>query len=154
MVAYASSKMPWLYDSGVENTDVTGGLTAYAYVPSTSSSSTQKPEVTTNTDSLKLRVPSASGGLGGSYFTTNKVNLTGAKTMKIDVSDLGLNTGYVRMGATATKANKFVVEKAISIQETGTISLDVSELTGEYYLFITLYGSGVQYIEFTKWWLE
>ena len=143
-----------LYRSGKDYTDVTGGLTAYAYVPSTSGSNLKAPTVTKNSDSLKLYVANASGGLGGSYFTTDKVNLTSAKTMKIDVSDLVLNSNYVRMGASATKANKFTVAAGKTISDTGIISLDVSSLSGDYYLFITLYGSGVKSITFTKWWLE
>jgi hypothetical protein len=58
------------------------------------------------------------------------------------------------MGASATKADGFVVAAGKAISDTGTISLDVSSLSGDYYLFITLYGSGVKSITFTKWWLE
>ena len=154
MALYNARKKVLLYDSGVENTDVTGGLTAYAYVPSTSGSSVKAPTVTKNTDSLKLYVANASGGLGGSYFTTEKVNLTRARTMKIEVSALTSSNNYVRMGASTTKANKFTVAAGKTISETGTISLDVSSLSGDHYLFITLYGSGVKSITFTKWWLE
>jgi hypothetical protein len=154
MALYNARKKVLLYNAGVENADITGGLTAYAYVPSTSGSNLKAPTVTKNTSSLKLYVANASGGLGGSYFTTEKVNLTRARTMKIEVSDLVSSNNYVRMGASATKANKFTVAAGKTISETGTISLDVSSLSGDYYLFITLYGSGVKSITFTKWWLE
>lgn len=140
-----------LYNAGTDNTAVTGGLTAYAYVPSTSSTSTQKPTVTKNSDSITLK---SAAGYGGSYFTANAIDITRFRALKINISSIAVNGGYINVGVTPTKANKFERTAHANVTETGTISVDISSLSGDYYMFINLRGSNVQTMTITKWWLE
>lgn len=143
-----------LYHAGTDNTAVTGGLTAYAYVPSTSSLSTAKPTVTNNSDSITLKSAAATNGVGGSYFTANAIDITLFRALKINISSIAVNGGYINVGVTPTKANKFERTAHANVTETGTISVDVSSLSGDYYIFINLRGANAQTMTFTKWWLE
>ena len=144
----------YLVKSGVENTSVTGGLTAYAYVPSTSNSSPAIPTVSKGTSGITLTLDS-SGANGGTYFAEKPISLTQHKTLNIKVTELELETGgYVRVGATSSKANKYVVAAVKTISGTGTVSVDISDLGGKYYLFVSLYGSYDKKITFTDWWLS
>lgn len=144
----------YIYDYGTTNTALIGGLTAYAYRPSTSSSTATKPTVTTSESFIKLAL--AAGGLGGSYFTNNAVDLTNYTTMYMEIksiSDYG-DSNYIRFGASATKANNYVVAKAKTMTNVGLWEVDISELTGNHYLFVNLYGNEAKNVSFSKWWLE
>ena len=140
-----------LYSNGTDNTDITGGLTTYAYVPDTSTNSTQKLTVTKNSDSITLK---SAAGYGGSYFTENTIKLTHARALKMEVSDANPNGGYINVGVSVVKENKFVRTVHALVEEAGTISVDVSELSGSYYMFINMRGSKAQTMTFTKWWVE
>lgn len=144
-----------LYDNGIENTDVTGGLNSYPYCPDTSGSDRVNPTITVFDSSITISINSSIMYPGGTVFTENMIDLTNANILKIEVSNISVqDSGYIRVGATKTKADKYVVEKAKTIRETGTIEVDVSSLNGEYYLFIAIYGTGNKSITFTKWWIE
>ncbi len=140
-----------LYSKGVENTDITGGFATYAYVPDTSTNATQKLTVTKNSDSITLK---SAAGYGGSLFSENTINLTHARVLKMEVSAANPNGGYINVGVSATKQNKFVRTAHALVEGSGTISVDVSQLSGSYYMFINLRGSTVQTMTFTNWWIE
>lgn len=133
----------YFYKSGDEYTEITGGF-------SKSKSSGQGTEsLTKGSDSLYLNCvgPSASGA-----------NFTVASVNKIDVTSF--DTLYVKIKHTTTSAKKtrflfalgesramyaydasVVVSKAESFE--GTLSLDVSDVTGEFYLLMTMNGQVV-----------
>ena len=156
MGVYSSRMSPvYLYDSGTENTSVTGGLTAYDYIPSTSGSARSKPTISRGTSAMTISLSGNGGGSGGTVYTSSKVDLTRAKTMNIKVSSISVqNGGYVRFGATATKSTGYTVAAAKTITSTGVLSLDVSALKGSYYLIIATYGAYDKSVKFTEWWIE
>ena len=154
----------YIVDIAATHMEVAGALNLLAYRPSTSSSTVTKPNQSISSVSgMTLSLPDGDSGTAGSLFTSRKVDLTGYSTMKIYVESASTeqSNGYVRFGATKSGANNYVVSaaKTICSGENGsvsakTISLDVSDLTGTYYLFINLYGGGAKSIKFSKWWLE
>ena len=144
-----------LYDNGTENIDITGGLNSYPYCPDTSESTRENLSITMSDSSITLYSNSSAYYCGGTFFTENMINLTNVNTLKIEVSSVDAESGgYVRVGATKTKVDRYIVEKAKTIRETGTIEVDISSLSDEHYLFIALYGTGTKSITFTKWWIE
>ena len=155
----------YLYKSGNENTSITGGLTAYAYGPSTSSASRNKPKVTEFSDHIELWLDGSSTGSAGSYFAENKVDLTKLKTLYVTVksakiSGASSDSCYIRFGVSSTKADKYTQTAATTIFKGNgsvfneTFSLSVEDLSGSYYLFINMYGGGEKLIKFTEWRLE
>lgn len=145
-----------IYDAGVINTALVGGLTAYAYKPGTSSSTARKPDVTKGSNYIKVGLEYATA-LAGSYFVNNAIDLTNISYIKINVSSIYIaNTDNisVRLGVTTAKANNFTPTKHINITATGTVTLDVSSLSGTHYIYLTMHGLGSKYIQFTKWWIE
>lgn len=157
MAVYASKIKIYLYSKGTVNTSVTGGLTAYAYKPSTSSSDTTKPSISNSSSAMTISCPKTSSSQSaGTVYTTNKVDLTKIKTINMNVSSfaVGSSSSYVRFGAVANKATGYTFAAAKTIGSTGKLSLDVSNLSGSYYLVVALYGMGDKSVKFTEWWIE
>lgn len=157
MGLYSVKRKIYLYANGEINADVTGGLTAYAYIPNTSGSTKTEPTITEGSSAITISVADTTNGYGtgGTVYTEDKINLTNAKTINIDVSSVTVGSeAYVRFGATATKATGYTVAAAKTIRETGILSLDVSDLDGSFYLIINLYGAFDKSVKFTEWWIE
>ena len=75
-----------------------------------------------------------------SVFSKQKINLSDYKTAKIVVSSVntGSHGGTVRVGFTNSKSNKYTgTYKDVS---TGTITLDISGLTGDHYMAFAFVG--------------
>ena len=154
----------YIVDIAATHMEVAGALNVTAWRPSTSSAEGQKPNQSISSVSgITLSLPDGDSGTAGSLFTSRTIDLSAYSTMKIYVESASTeqSNGYVRFGATKSGANNYVVSaaKTICSGENGsvsakTISLDVSDLTGTYYLFINLYGGGAKSIKFSKWWLE
>ena len=165
---YSVTITAYLIKSGSINTSMSGGVSAYAYVPSTSGSVEIAPVLATSSGTIQLSLTDDGNGTGGSYFAKNMIDLTNYNKMYITVSSASVDAkekgggAYVRFGATLTRENKYVVAAAKTIvsQNTDsitakkTISLDISGLTGKHYLFINLYGAYDKTIKFTDWRLE
>ena len=146
----------YLYSNGTENEIVTGGLTAYDYVTSTSSSIPKKPTISKGSTTMTISLPDATGSSsGGTVFTENKIDLTKAKTIYLNVTNITVDaSSYVRFGVLATKENKYTFAAATTIRSNGTLSLDVADLSGSYYLVISMLGVWDKSVEFTEWWIE
>lgn len=148
---------PWasiIHYIGLTNTELTGGLEAYAYRPSTSSGSSLKaPTVTQNADSISL---SLADGYAGMYCTVKPIDMTKYSKMKIDVTALkvGSSSSYVRIATTQTLENGYTVSAAFTLTGIGISELDVSSLEGPHYVFINLYTNSAKSVTFTRWWLE
>lgn len=143
----------YIYNVGKINTTLTGGLKAYAYRPSSSGSSIGVPTVTLGDTYITL---TEADDYAGMYSTESKANLTDVSAIKIDVSSLtvGASGSYVRLGVVSDRKDDYTPVAAKTISGKGTASLDVSELTGSYYVYIALYGNDKKTIKFTRWWLE
>ena len=157
MAVYASKIIVYLYSKGIVNTSVTGGLTAYAYKPSSSGSDATKPSISNSSSDMTISCPAGSAAQSaGTVYTTNKVDLTKIKTINMKVSSfaVGSSSSYVRIGAVSTKATGYTFAAVKTISKTGTVSLDVSNLSGSYYLVVSLYGMGDKSVKFTEWWIK
>lgn len=154
----------WIYDlfaEGMIDTKLTGGLAVYDYVPSTSGSIRQKPTFTQADGAITLELSGTELGSGGALFTESPLDLTSKKTICIEVKSAKTLEGYVTFGATSTKGNSFVqaARKNILGGEAGTVTnttfrLDVSALSGSYYLYVALFANYNKSITFTRWWVE
>lgn len=156
-------KKEWIYNlfsDGKIDTKLTGGLTAYDYIPSTSGSIRQAPTVTQGDEFIKLELSGTELGSGGALFTEVALDLTNKKTIYLEVESASSLGGYVVFGATATKQNGYVqAAKKNVLGSSGTVSkttfsLDVSALSGSYYLYVGFYGNYNKSIQFTRWWAE
>lgn len=151
----------YIYKTGAINS-IIDNLKLYAYVPSTSSSSRVVPNITFNESSIKLALDGDEYASGGSCFAESMVDLTDKNNLKIKVLEASTQDGgYVRFGATKTKQDSFVADvikhiasKGESINEPTIVTIDISSLSGEYYLFVTLYGAYNKTVTIAEWWLE
>lgn len=152
----------YVYDKGTINTADFSNLTAYAYKPSTSSATAEKPTVTKNTASITLKFTDAEYSRGGSYFTDKAINLSKYSNIHIKVTSAKTtnSNGYIRFGSTKTKANSYEVSSAQTICNGNstvsekTFDLSVADFSDDHYLFINMYGGGAKTLEFTEWWLD
>lgn len=125
-----------LYYYGVNNDEVTGGWSAIAALPSGMSNAT-KPTLTMETDHIKVK---SSSGSGGSVFTAYKIDLTDYQYVKINCTRSG-GSAYL---LTANINNNGYETDAWATIGTGDIAMDVSALSGSYYLGLRLYNSTVK----------
>lgn len=146
-----------LYYLGEVNTALTGGLTPFAYRPSTSGSSVEMPSFVENGSSMTISNSDDSlAGTAGVLFSENPIDVTGFNKMCCEVLEIECeeNGAYIRCGVAETKSNNFIVTKAQTMRSTGIFQVDLSTLTGEYYPHISLYGSYKKSVTISRWWLE
>lgn len=129
---------------------------AYNYAPGGTSGAKSAPAISRGDSEMSV---SGTGNTAvstyGTVYTESKVDLTDAKTIKINVSSIAVdNAAFVFFGAATTKADGYTCAAKKDIRETGVLSLDVSELSGKYYLAIILTGLGVKSVKFTEWYIE
>lgn len=152
----------YIYNNGVINTDMFGDLQAYAYVARVvyDYASLVKPTVTKNTNSIKLYAYGYDGGdtstnNSGSYFAINPVDLTNYKTISLEVIDWESkgDSGRTDLRLITTPEIKSMYELSaqITAEKVGTVTLDVSSLSGEHYIGISLAGKTSKSITFTEW---
>ena len=135
----------YLYNSGDECISVTGGWTAYKGGSSSS--------MTKNNDSITLKGSSENSITA---MTSQKIDLTNFNKIEISVIDVKKSgTWNAKLRATEERKNAptAVAELALAF-ETGTQYLDVSSLTGSYYIALYLYGGNGMVLTFDKIRLE
>lgn len=115
-----------LYWRGDQRTDLTGGWA----IRKTNGTNLTQPTCTFEETSIKIS--SASGSKSGVLSTTNKIDLTNAKTLTVDIVNK-TNTYIVLYVGSAINDNEgAVASKAVS--STGVFDLDVSSVSGSYYV--------------------
>lgn len=134
----------YLYNKGDQCTALTGGWKAYAYKNEGSGSGTYTPTVTFGTSSVTVKMSKNSddGYRAGSMFTEKTIDLTKVKTLSIDVSSLEGSGGMVALRIASTKTNNFAFPAMVEITATGKTPLDVSSLSGSYYVAVEISGVG------------
>ena len=154
----------YLYNSGEIN-DLIGGFTSYAYRHSGSGSTEVKPTQTNGTDSITLKIALGSNGsAAGSCFGNNKIDVTDYSKLCIHVASASNgstgSTCHTKFGLTSTRASGYQPVASVSICDQDekvtdeVFSLDISELSGSYYFYITFFGSRTQNMTFTKLYFE
>lgn len=138
--------MPWwdgyLYHQGNSCEVVTEGWKGYAYVPYDSGSSAYAPAVTFQEDSMKVVLSKPSSGYrGGSVFTEKAVDVSAYQKLRIRLFLLSeITAGMVNIGLSATKENGYTQVASAEITQTGDVTLDLSGITGEYYVCLRIGG--------------
>lgn len=143
----------YLYDSGNEFADVTGGLKAYAipYASSGSYSEGMAPVITRNTSSITIKHNSSYTDKSGIVRFGNKIDLSNYRTLKFDGTLSGGRASiYIWSSIGSYYGQNYVAYKTGSAS--GEISVDIPAGAGECYV-----GFGIdhaQTITLKKLWLE
>ena len=143
-----------LFDYGNVFESVTGGYVAIAK-PLVSGTNGSVPSISYNSDGSRQIYPGNKNG--GMYHTVNKIDLSNYTTLKF-LGRVVDPEGYGRSGIGAwSKIGSTVVENLV-VDSTGnnssyvTRSIDVSNLSGEYYIGFYVYANS--YVIVAKMWLE
>jgi hypothetical protein len=124
----------YLFNNGSVNEDITGGWTGDA-------------TITTIGDTLFGDYYAAQSTYGAMCRTVNMIDLTDYSAIKVNCTKLaGLARLYIDQGSDVVKYE--------FIQTTGVTSLDVSGITGEYYIKIDLSGNSNGDYTINQVWLE
>lgn len=133
----------YLYNTGDECTDITGGWVAKA-LKRPDQGSAAEPTVTKNTDNLFIKGKASNGGV---VHTQNKINLSGKKKLEFDGTLTPASAGgvWVMIGVWSDFGSTFMDNLAASYQPTNTVTgkqtIDISELDGNYYIGFATYGT-------------
>lgn len=150
----------YLYKSGNEYTSNTGGLVEAA---SGDTSYWKYSDIKKNNDHILFNCTADHSVWYDILKTTNTITLTNYKTLKMKVTAFTYSGGTQAYGyLTATKSTKYghkeyAAGKKFASGTTGTISVDISSLTGKHYITFgaTFEGSkGVGSMKVTEVWLE
>lgn len=143
----------YLYNNGDLRTAVTGGW-SYAAFLSTSNYSAGTLDTAYNGTTCYL---SASGqNRQISAVTVNKIDVTDYNALRIEVSDYTFaGSGYRELDLVSSRGNVSSPAAQVNIDSTGTFSIDVSSITGSYYigLYLNSGSAGSCAIGFTKMYL-
>lgn len=137
--ATVTAERLYLYNSGNQCADITGGwknINGFEYHGYNTMGAYYD-----NGDSFTLRVTSSASHIA--RITNNKIDFTDVN--KISVVALECNGGYLTLSTanTALSSNVASLPAECKIDRAGTASLDVSSITGEYYVAIrTSNGAG------------
>ena len=142
----------FLYKDGNEYTSITGG---YSYLRILSTSYAQV-DPTKGADYIRL-APSGSSKQS-SAVTVNGIDLTDYSTLYINITEFDRTaSGYRDFIVKSSRSSGTTFAGDTQITGTGVYSIDVSGLSGSYYIgvFCNSNGSSVHcYISFDKIWLE
>lgn len=133
----------YLYNLGDECVAVTGGWVAKA-LRRASGSSAKEPTITKLDNRIEFSGNAQSGGV---VHTANKIDLTSASVLKIDgelapASGTGFwSTLCVWSEFGSTYQENLVASHDATSKETGEITVDVSQLSGAFYVGFALYGT-------------
>lgn len=130
-----SCTIVYLYNNGVLNNAFTGGISVVRKGISENNNTRNTPKVTYNTDSIVITNGGSTYNDGGIVHFTNKVNLTMYKTLRFEGSGVG---GYNKLYIWPNFGSYINTNSVASIQTTG--NLDISALTGEFYIGFGIYG--------------
>lgn len=149
----------YIYKNGDQCTDITGGFTT---IPRTGDYWDGNPQVSYNTDHIAF-----SGSHGSSYAsytsTVNMIDLTNINTVVINVASFtGGSYTHGRIAATKTRDSQNSIHgtaaalKQFEITDTGEIELDVSSLSGGYYIAFgaSFQSNDVGTLKVTEAWIE
>ena len=140
-------QMVYLYDDGEEFSDLTGG---WKIDIKPASSSWAKGTGTKNADNVVLTCEAMQEIAA---VTTNKINVTNLNTIfvKVDVCELsGVNSnGWFGITDKATGNNSVA---QVCIKTAGDFSVDVRDISGEYYVFVRAdaHGSAKSKVQFSE----
>ena len=146
----------YLFDYGNVFEHVTGGYAAIAK-PLVSGTGSGVPYISNNSDGSRKIEPNKANTDGGMYHTANKIDLTDYSTLKF-YGRIVDSSGYNRSGVGVwsdigayANTNRVAMSTG-NDASSNTRSIDVSSLTGEYYIGFYVYARA--YVTVAKMWLE
>lgn len=130
-------KEVYLYNNGDECTDISGGFSSEALRPAGYyGSSVLYPTLSKGATSMSVSIPQY---YYGAVFSGNAFSVTDFNTITIKYSS---NNGGVTLGITTSKAHYYSIAKSASLSGTsGTATIDISSLSGNYYFVASLSGN-------------
>ena len=135
-----------LYNNGVWNTSLTGEWIAQGKLISSESNPAKTPYVTKNADNFKVYYNSSDNG-SGIYYASKKINLTNFKTLHFEGNMSYYSDSYATVGLNVwTNIGNTVVQNRSAALlgnafASGVRALDVSALTGDYYIGFNVYAN-------------
>ena len=117
----------WLYNSGDECEDITGGWGAV------------RLKVTRNEDSINIVPTEPYTGNAGLLYTNNLIDLTNIKNLHINAFNNSDVDAYLPLEVAPTQETPSGVIAFVNVpkRQTATVSMDVTGITGEYYVRIS-----------------
>lgn len=140
-----------LYDSGDEYTDITGGWSGFACY-----SGTSKGTFTKNSSSIYIKSNGSKGAQSIAAAPANKIDITNISTLKVNVTSFNVQSEYRSYFLLSSSRDTSSVSKAAANKEitgTGEIALDVSGLSGSYYVIVynrAIDGAGTYELTFDR----
>lgn len=125
----------YLYAYGDECEDLTGGWESLPYI-STSSESTRKA-LTLEKNKTSITA-SNNASYGGSVWSGNAIDLTDVETLSINVTEATNVSDKMTFGIHKTKGNYTAWDASVVILDTGEYSVDVSEMSGSFYVVFSI----------------
>lgn len=135
-----------LYNNGVWNTSLTGEWIAQGKLLSSKSNPALTPHVTKNADNFNVYYNSSDNG-SGIYYASKKINLTNFKTLHFEGNMSYYSDSYETVGLNVwTNIGNTVVQNRSAALlgnafASGVRALDVSALTGDYYIGFNVYAN-------------
>ena len=123
-----------LYDSGDEYTDITGGWSGFACY-----SGTSKGTFTKNSSSIYIKSNGSKGAQSIAAAPVNKIDITDISTLKVNVISFNVQSEYRAYFLLSSRRDTSSTNNAVAtieIKGTGETTLDVSGLSGSYYVLV------------------
>lgn len=153
----------YLYNSGNEFSDITGGWVATS-VRAYSNNTAATPSVTRGEDNILIELTSTSGNnKSGSLRTAKKITLDNCNKLTLDFYTSGTDDGNVLLAIMSTDSPSYVYgnENAVAfvagkVLSNTKLEIDLSAVTGEYYIFVALavYNANTAKLNISKTFLE
>lgn len=143
----------YLYNNGDQRTAVTGG---WSYVAFLSGSGYNAGTLNTAYNGTTCYLSANGTTQQISAVTVNKIDVTNYRALRCEVSDFVFaGSGYHDLSLVSSRGNASSPAARVKIDSTGTFAVDVSSITGSYYigLYLNSGSSGGCTIGFTKMYL-
>lgn len=142
----------YLYNAGDECTANSGGWSAKAIKASGDYATPKAPTVTKGTSSMTVALDGYDGETyyAGCVMTGKAIDLTNFTTLKINVTAAWL---YPQLRVASANTDNYTTIAAISPLQDGEGSLDISGISGSYYIAVAITQFDAS-VEFTKIWLS
>ena len=140
-----------LYDSGDEYTDITGGWSGFAC-----NSGTSIGTITKNSSSIYIKSNGSKGAQSIAAAPANKIDITDISTLKVNVTSFNVqseNRSYFVLSSSRDTSSTSNSAATKEITGTGEIALDVSSLSGSYYVIVynrAVNGAGTYELTFDR----
>lgn len=149
----------YLVENGIVNTDLTGDFSALAYGPSSSNASRKAPSVVKANNNIQIyHKTTGDASCSGSWFSKNAIDLSKFGKYRIHLIDtVGENHIRITIAKTVTDKYTEVAGFGLAGKTEGVYDIDISSLSGVYFVGISLYGNldaATRGLWFDDLWLE